>query len=326
MSKTTPDQSKSQLSPEAVARRRQQKKKQSGGFRILVPERYGEINKRHEKHHVSLDDDSRAEAENEQAKLERRKAEIEQEIIEKKKQEKQDLDKMRAEAEADAQEIVRVAEEQAFQKIKDAEEEHRQVVERTKTETEQMVAAAEQKSSDIEMEIERRREEIYEQQKQRGYKEGWDEGYREGEQELKKINERLESIIRAVTEKRVEIIESSERQLVEIVRLVSRKVVKKIIEDHDDIIIYNIKEALSRIRDKSHLTIKVNFNDLRLAMEKKQEIIGMIENLQKVEIIEDSLIEPGGCVIITDFGEIDARISNQLARIEDRVLDMEYKP
>ncbi len=296
------------------------KQKRRSTFKVALPERYVEIVRKKEAKEIEEDVQEVEQYQGPSI------AEIEQQIIEHKKAERTELDQMRRQAEEEANRIMREAEEAAFSKIKEAEEEFKRAMDRLKIESEEMISSAEQRSTEIELEIEQRREEIYEQQKTRGYREGWDAGYQEGEQELKKINERLESIIRAVTEKRVEIIESSERQLVEIIRLVSRKVVKKIIEDHDDIIIYNIKEALSRIRDKSHLTIRVNFSDLKLTLEKKQEIIGMIENLQKVEIVEDSLIEPGGCLILTDFGEVDARISNQLSRIEDRILDMEYKP
>ncbi len=34
----------------------------------------------------------------------------------------------------------------------------------------------------------------------------------------------------------------------------------------------------------------------------------MTENAKKMQIVEDSTVDRGGCVIETDFGEIDARI------------------
>jgi flagellar assembly protein FliH len=39
-------------------------------------------------------------------------------------------------------------------------------------------------------------------------------------------------------------------------------------------------------------------------------------------VAEDSSVDPGGCIIETDFGEIDARISSQLAEMEARILQV----
>jgi flagellar assembly protein FliH len=39
-------------------------------------------------------------------------------------------------------------------------------------------------------------------------------------------------------------------------------------------------------------------------------------------VVEDSTVDSGGCVIETDFGEINARISSQLAELEDAILAM----
>jgi flagellar assembly protein FliH len=38
--------------------------------------------------------------------------------------------------------------------------------------------------------------------------------------------------------------------------------------------------------------------------------------------MEDSTVDRGGCIIETDFGEIDARIAAQLREIEDRILEL----
>ena len=39
-------------------------------------------------------------------------------------------------------------------------------------------------------------------------------------------------------------------------------------------------------------------------------------------MVEDSSVDSGGCIIETDFGEIDARISSQLAELEAKILEI----
>ena len=39
-------------------------------------------------------------------------------------------------------------------------------------------------------------------------------------------------------------------------------------------------------------------------------------------ILEDSSVEKGGCIVETDFGAIDARISSQLTELENKILEV----
>jgi hypothetical protein len=48
----------------------------------------------------------------------------------------------------------------------------------------------------------------------------------------------------------------------------------------------------------------------------------MMEGVKSINIVEDSSVDSGGCIIETDFGEIDARIASQLAELENRILEI----
>ena len=47
-----------------------------------------------------------------------------------------------------------------------------------------------------------------------------------------------------------------------------------------------------------------------------------MENVKNISVIEDSTVDQGGCIIETDFGEIDAKISSQLNELEQRILEV----
>ena len=52
------------------------------------------------------------------------------------------------------------------------------------------------------------------------------------------------------------------------------------------------------------------------------EFIKRIENVNGINIIEDSTVDKGGCIVETDFGAIDARISSQLAELETKIMEV----
>ena len=46
-----------------------------------------------------------------------------------------------------------------------------------------------------------------------------------------------------------------------------------------------------------------------------------VESIKNITVAEDSSVEKGGCIIETDFGAIDARISSQLNELEQKILE-----
>ena len=79
---------------------------------------------------------------------------------------------------------------------------------------------------------------------------------------------------------------------------------------------------MKKLKNKSDVTIRVNLLDVNLMTEHAQDVVDMIENVKSVTVLEDATVDRGGCIIETDFGEIDARIAAQLREIEERILEL----
>ena len=181
-------------------------------------------------------------------------------------------------------------------------------IERGKFEAEKIIKEAELKASEIEHEAYRR-----------GHESGRDEGYKDGHSEVMRLIDRLATVVAKAVDVRDEIIRSSEKQMTEMILNISRKVIKDEIVERREVVINNIKESIRRIKDRDRINIRVNFADLDMTTEHKDELIKMMETLKKINIYEDSRVERGGCIIETDIGAIDARISVQLDAIEEAI-------
>jgi flagellar assembly protein FliH len=62
--------------------------------------------------------------------------------------------------------------------------------------------------------------------------------------------------------------------------------------------------------------------DLKLTTEHTKDFISLVEGVKSIQVVEDSSVDSGGCIIETDFGEIDARIASQLAELEAKILEI----
>lgn len=68
--------------------------------------------------------------------------------------------------------------------------------------------------------------------------------------------------------------------------------------------------------------MRVNLEDVKLTTAHINEFIQHVENVKGITVLEDSTVEKGGCVVETDFGSIDARISSQLTELENKILEI----
>ncbi len=68
--------------------------------------------------------------------------------------------------------------------------------------------------------------------------------------------------------------------------------------------------------------MRVNLADVKLTTEHIKDFIHQVENIKNISVVEDSSVEKGGCIVETDFGAIDARISSQLNELETQILNI----
>ncbi|MCB1156281.1 MAG: flagellar assembly protein FliH [Leptospiraceae bacterium] len=227
------------------------------------------------------------------------------------------------EARAKADKIVEEGRTRAFQMIQESKEKIKaeedqgraraaQVEDRAKLEAERMIKEAEMKVNEIE-------HEAY----QKGYDAGREVGFKKGQSEVRRLIDRLGTIVGKAIDIREDIIQASEKQMVEMILIIARKVIKDEIIERKEIVLNNIREALKRIKDRDRVDIRVNFSDLEITTAHKDELIKLMESLRKVNIYEDSRVDRGGVIIETDVGAIDARISTQLKEIEEAIRNAE---
>ncbi|MDE5899186.1 MAG: flagellar assembly protein FliH [Treponemataceae bacterium] len=230
--------------------------------------------------------------------------------------------RMLEEAQKSADDIVHKAEEAAFAEVKrqsdqaqvikaDAERAAAEIVEQAKAEAARIVAEAR-------VEEERIKKAAHED----GFSQGHDEGCRAGEDEVARLIERMHRIVEAVMLRREEILRGTEQQIVDLVILMTRKIVKIISENQKNVIMSNVLAALKKVRARGAVTIRVNLEDLKLTTEHTAEFIKRVEAVQGITVLEDSTVEKGGCIVETDFGAIDARISSQLTELENKIMEI----
>ncbi|MBO5136884.1 MAG: flagellar assembly protein FliH [Spirochaetaceae bacterium] len=229
---------------------------------------------------------------------------------------------MLAKAQADADAIVAKAEQAAFEQVKRQSDQAQVIKSDADKKAEEILKSAQDQAASIVADAEAQREKIKNDAYNAGFEEGRENGFKEGNQEAERLIDRLHVILDRVMDKRQEILDSTEQQIVELVLLMTRKIVKIISENQRNVVMSNVLQALRKVKGRGDVTVRVNLADLKLTTEHTKEFMNSVENIKNLTIMEDSSIDRGGCIVETDFGSIDARISSQLAELEQKVLEI----
>ncbi len=244
-----------------------------------------------------------------------------------------EADQWRADFEREKQEKISAANEEADRIIKDAEKAAFEEVRRKTNEAQVTVQQAKDEAAKIEADAKAAAEKIeedariaMESEKKAGYDDGFakgkEDGFKEGSLEVERLIDRLHTIIERVMDRRQEILTETEQQIVDLVLLMTRKVVKVISENQKSVVVANIVQALKKVKGRGNVTIRVNMRDVELASGHIKDFLAAVENVKGISVVEDSSVDKGGCIVETDFGSIDARIMNQLNELEQKVLEI----
>jgi len=176
-----------------------------------------------------------------------------------------------------------------------------------------IIAQAEAQSREI---IEAAKAEI-DKMKESGYKEGMKIGKKEGEEKVSsEFSDALKTLNQAVKERK-KIIRDAESEILRLSLKVAEQIIRSEVSLHRDVVLNIVSEAIGRVSDREQIIIKANREDVDQLKKYKDRIGKIVDGVKNLSIIEDSAVEPGGCIIETNVGYVDARISTKLKAIED---------
>jgi flagellar assembly protein FliH len=157
-------------------------------------------------------------------------------------------------------------------------------------------------------------------EKQQAREEGQAEGLEKGRQavsaELEAVTQRLRQAYMDIERYRKQLYLKVEKEAVDLALAVARKIIGQEISVDRQIVLNVVKGALDKVIDHERVKIRINPQEMEMIQTAMFEFLPHVENLENVHFEPDAGITSGGCIVETDFGNIDARIENQLEQIQ----------
>lgn len=110
--------------------------------------------------------------------------------------------------------------------------------------------------------------------------------------------------------------ERLEREAFRFALAVAGKILRREISLDGEGVLRQVKEAFHRVVGAETVTLRVHPDDEPMLRERKNEMLASGQGVREILIEPDATVERGGCIIESPSGNIDARVSTQLAQID----------
>jgi len=149
-----------------------------------------------------------------------------------------------------------------------------------------------------------------------GFKQGKEDGYKAGLQEFTGYMEEAKNLFTQILRERESFFNSVEPELAKLALSIAQKIIGSEIDSNKETVVSVIKNALVNIKSREQVTIKVCPEDVEYVKQNRDVFAKMVEGAKEFDITADPRVDKGGCMIETDLGTTDARISVQMGAIE----------
>ncbi len=136
------------------------------------------------------------------------------------------------------------------------------------------------------------------------------------ERQMQQLMPALDNSLRSIEAELDQWLKHWEGNLLSLAIAIAEKVIHREVKHHPEITLDLIKEALNLATKQDEIKLHVNPNDYELLKDQVDEIVQRLGKLAATSIVSDNGVTSGGCLVTTNYGQIDMQLESQLERIE----------
>ncbi len=162
-------------------------------------------------------------------------------------------------------------------------------------------------------------EQIREQARSEGYADGRKAGYEQGASEIALAARALGEAKDGIESLRVELVQAIEHDAIQLGLQLAQKVLGGARQLPGERIRESVQGALRRVTDRRKIAVLVNPAELEEVSSALGELTGPASGVELCDIQPDERVAPGGAIVRTAEGEVDASVETQLERAREVV-------
>lgn len=156
---------------------------------------------------------------------------------------------------------------------------------------------------------------------EKGFASGEKAGFELGRQKAEVLFQGLGGVLEDLSGFREKLLKRCEGEVTELVLAIARKVIQRELELKEETVIDTVRAALAAVVASGRVVVKVNSKDMEVLSGHREELVRYSDGVKEMVLESDDTVSRGGCVIETNYGEVDATIDGIYSEIEERLRD-----
>lgn len=145
---------------------------------------------------------------------------------------------------------------------------------------------------------------------------GYQEGVARAQAEVQGQLLEVMGTLTAAQQERHRLAVQHEGALAELALQIARKVIGAHLDADPTLVARIVQEAIRDLEPSTALEVRVNPGDLRAVEDARRELERLVQGSGHVDIRADDSVDPGGVILVSPVGEVDARVETKLSVLE----------
>ncbi|KUK82058.1 MAG: Flagellar biosynthesis/type III secretory pathway protein [Pelotomaculum thermopropionicum] len=158
---------------------------------------------------------------------------------------------------------------------------------------------------------ERIKKDAYREAFDRGLREGYREGLEKAADEAGKIRAQAREVLDQAETIRRSTLEALEGEIIDLAREIAEKLLNLQLSLEPESVLGVAEEALRLVAGRTSVVLYVNPSELDLVESKKSAMLIQLPAKAELRVIADRSIQPGGCLVETERGRVDATLEKR---------------
>ena len=160
-------------------------------------------------------------------------------------------------------------------------------------------------------------EQSYKQAYALGLEEGREKAYQETRDLLADRLASLESLIVSVENLKPDLISYNESHIVRLAYVMAKKIAMTEIQEKPELILNVVRQAIQGAQSDEAVTVRVSQADLDFIDQSKEKLSKQFESLKRAKFEASDSVTQGGCVVETNYGDVDATVEQRVDKLWD---------
>lgn len=156
---------------------------------------------------------------------------------------------------------------------------------------------------------------------EKGFNEGKEKGKLEGFAEATGLMNTLVDGLKQLEKARGVYYGKAEKEMVDLVLLIAAEIIRREVAQDPGIVAEVLRKAVAELEAKQSIVVRLSPHDISLISGMRESLQAEMEVVENLEFKADPAVTPGGCILETNIGSLDATVENRLMNIHRALRD-----